>query len=52
MNENRVLWVPEPGVLFRRIVGNRVIDVVALTFDRARICIGAADNYYQYNDGW
>jgi hypothetical protein len=40
------------GVLFRKAIpGGRVIDVTPLTFGRARLHIGPADDY-AYTDEW
>jgi hypothetical protein len=40
------------GVLFRRLLdGGRIIDVTPLTYGRARLHIGPADELY-YTDEW
>lgn len=42
-----------PSVFYRRVLPDgRFVEVIPLTFGRARLCLGQAHDTLGYSDGW
>lgn len=42
----------QEGELLARVVGDRRVAIIPLTFNRVRLVVADKDDYHGYDDGW